>query len=403
MPRVIIVGAGIAGSVLAYWLDKYGFHVVVIERSPPGNESGQVIDVEGSAEEIVKRMGLLEQIQSRVTHEAGIRFVDESGREFGRFPAGNSGISKEIEIMRPALADILLAAADSFPHVEFRNNRTVQSIHQTHSKVLVEIKERGNENLSQEEFDILVACDGLRSPTRDMILPKSQRESCVKSVNAFAAFFSIPAEPRDRPWATSFSRPGRRAAFLKPQTEKESSAYLTVAKHDQRLRDARESRDVKRQKDIVAEIFEGQGWEVERIVKGMMETKNFYFEEISQVKLEKWSQGRCVLLGDTAYCPSPLTGQGTKLAILGAYILAAKLVKDIDNPEKAFEQYDKDMRPYVNKLQPIPLGGYLPKLLNPDTAWGVWILRTIVSWLSWFKVWKYVPVPGNESYTLPEL
>ncbi len=402
MPRVIISGAGIAGTVLAYWLGKHGFQVLVVERSSSNNQSGQIIDVEGPAQEIVKRMGVLDEIQSKVTHEAGIRFFDDSNRVFAMFPVGRTGISNEIEIMRPALAGVLLSAADSFPNVEFRYGSIVQSLRQTESKVIVDIQEKGKDTVSQEEFEMLIACDGLRSTTRDMILPSFERKSCVKSVNAFAAFFSLPAEPQDRPYGNLYVGPGRRSALTKPWTEKETSAYLTCCKFDQKLRDARESRDVELQKRTVAAIFQGLGWETDRLVKGMMEAQNFYFEEISQVMLAKWSHGRCALLGDTAYCPSPLTGQGTNLAILGAYVLASKIVKNTGNPTEAFEQYEKDMRPYVSKVQPIPLGGYLPLLLNPDTSWGIWILRIIISWISSLQPWKYFPDVKNVPYDLPD-
>ena len=388
--------------MLAFWLGKHGFQVVVLERSASDNQSGQIIDVEGPAQEIVKRMGVLEEIKSKVTHEAGLRFVDDSNREFARFPVGETGISNEIEIMRPALASVLLGAADSFPNVDFRYGCTIQSVRQSDSEVIVDIRERVKDAVSQEEFDILVACDGLRSPTRDMILPPSQRQSCVKSVNTFSAFFSIPAELQDRPYANIYSAPGRRSALTKPLSDKETSVYLNYCKFDQKLRDARDSRDVKLQKETVARKFQGMGWETDRLVKGMMESTNFYFEEISQVVLPKWSQGRCVLLGDTAYCPSPLTGQGTNLAILGAYVLASKIVKDAANPTEAFEQYEKDMRPYVNKVQPIPLWGYAPLLANPDTSWGVWITQFLLSWVSWFQPWKYFPDLKNVSYDLPD-
>ncbi|KAK4697739.1 hypothetical protein P7C71_g387, partial [Lecanoromycetidae sp. Uapishka_2] len=406
MPRVIISGAGIAGAVLAYWLGKNGFQVIVVERSLPDNQSGQIVDVEGPAREIVKRMGVLEEIQSKVTHEAGIRFVDDSSREFARFPAGETEASSEIEIMRPALTGALLGAADGLSNVEFRYGRTIKSLQQTESKVIVDIREKMKDTISKEEFDVLIACDGMRSSTRDMILPASMRKSCVKSVNAFAAFFSIPAEPQDRPFCNIHVAQGRRTALTKPWTEKETSAYLTYCKFDQKLHDMREARNVDLQKRTMAEIFKDHGWETDRLIKGMMETKNFYFEEISQVMLDKWSQGRCVLLGDTAYSPSPFTGEGTNLAILGAYILASKMVKDMENPTKAFEEYEKDMRPYVNKVQPIPLGGYAPLLVNPDTSWGIWMQRIILSWISWLQPWKYFPNAGKRgttSYNLPDL
>ena len=403
MPRVIISGAGIAGTVLAYWLGKNGFQVVVVERSLSSTQSGQIIDVEGPAQEIVTRMGLMEDIKSKVTHEAGIRFVDDSSQEFALFPVGRTGISNEIEIMRPALAAVLFAAADKLPNVEFRNGCTIQAIQQSVSEVIVDIHHKASGAISQEHFDMLVASDGLRSPTRDLILPISDKESCLKSLKIFAAFFSIPAKPHDRPYATLYQAPGRRAVFTKPWTEHETSAYLTYCKYDQSLHDARESREVNLQKTRLATIFEGLGWETDRLIKGMMEAENFYFEEISQVKLNKWSQGRCVLLGDTAYCPSPLTGQGTNLAILGAYVLASKLVKDRDNPTEAFEEYERDLRPYVNKVQPIPLGGYLPLLINPDTSWGLWIQRFVLRWISWLQPWKYFPDLKNVPYNLPDL
>ena len=402
MTRVIISGAGIAGTVLAYWLGKHGFQVVVIERSSSNTQAGQIIDVEGPAKDIVTRMGVMEEIRSQVTHEAGIQFFDEFSRVFATIPVDGSGFSNELEIMRPALAGVLLGAADSFPNVKFRYGCTIQSLRQTDSRVIVDIQDKAENTTSKEDFDILVACDGLRSTTRDMILPVDKRKSCLKSVNAFTAFFAIPAEPQDRPYGRLYSAPGRRAVFTKPYTEKETSAYLTLCKFDQKLHDARESRDVGLQKETVAEVFQGLGWETDRLVKGMMETQNFYFEEISQVMLDTWSQGRCVLLGDTAYCPSPLTGQGTNLAILGAYVLASKLVKDAEDPTTAFDEYEKDMRPYVNKVQPIPLGGYLPKILNPDTRWGIWINRFILSWISWLQPWKYFPDVKNKPYILPE-
>ncbi|KAL8661280.1 MAG: hypothetical protein Q9168_008403 [Polycauliona sp. 1 TL-2023] len=410
MPRVLISGAGIAGTVLAYWLAKHNFQIILIERSLSNTQAGQIIDVEGPTQEIVSRMGLMDQIKSNITHEAGIRFVDDSGSEYARVPAGQTvvGISNEIEIMRPALAGILLEAAEAWRgNVEVRYGCTVKGIRQLEKGVVVDVLDKGTGKVGQERVDFLVAADGLRSRTRDLIFPTSSSEevgSCVQSLKVFAAFFSIPAEPQDRPWATIYQSTGRRTVFTKPWNETETSAYLTCAKYSNELHEARESRDVEKQKEAVKKVFEGLGWETERILKGMMETGNFYFEEISQVKLPKWSHGRCVCLGDTAYCPSPLTGQGTNLAILGAYVLASKLVdKDnTDDPVKAFEEYEHDFRPYVDKVQPIPLGGYLPFLINPDTSWGLWILRFVVGWVTWLQPWRVLPDMKNVAYQLPD-
>ncbi|MCJ1279403.1 hypothetical protein MMC21_007227 [Puttea exsequens] len=199
MPPVTISVAGIAGTVRAYWLGKNGFQVVVVEQSLSNDQPGQIIDVDEPAQGIVKRMGLMNEIQYEVTHEAGIRFVDDLNREFATFPAGKTEISNEIEIMRLDLAEVLLDAADSFPNVESCYGRIIQSLEQTDSKVIVNIQEKAKDTISKEVFEILIACDGLRSTIRDMILPTFERKSWLKSVSAFAAFFSTPAEPQDRP------------------------------------------------------------------------------------------------------------------------------------------------------------------------------------------------------------
>jgi len=91
---------------------------------------------------------------------------------------------------------------------------------------------------------------------------------------------------------------------------------------------------------------------------------------MGQVRLDRWSQGRVVLLGDAGYCPSPLTGLGTSLALVGAYILAGELASatatttDDAALQHAFDRYESRMRPYVEQGQELPPGGadgYAPR------------------------------------------
>ena len=402
--HVLIVGGGVAGPVLAYWLGKHNYKVTVLERSLEQTQLGQVIDIEGPSQEIVSRMGILEKIREASTHEAGINFMDESGKVVGTFPAGQAaGATKEIEIMRPRLAEILFSASDGLDNVEYRYGYTASLIEQKDTHVQVEIKHVTTEVCSTSEFDMVVACDGLRSRTRDLILPEASRQAAIKSLQVYIAFFAIPFQPQDKPFSRLLNLPGRRNVFIKPINDTISSAYLGVAKYDEELSEARSSRNVQRQKEAIAKRFEGCGWETERMRKAMMETDNFYFEEISQIKVDQWSNGRCVLLGDTAWCPSPLTGQGTNAAILGAYVLANSIISHDGDPQKAFEAYEQDLRPYIEKIQSIPLGGQAPKLVNPDSSWGLWIQRSFVGLVSSLGLYKYLPETKVEFEKMPEL
>ena len=102
--------------------------------------------------------------------------------------------------------------------------------------------------------------------------------------------------------------------------------------------------------------------------------------------MKKWStQGRILCLGDAAYCPTPLTGMGAPLAILGAYTLAGELTqinKDATRIPEAFEQYEKVYRPHVEDAQWIPLGNLMPGMMLPSSWFGVTVLRTVFATLS---------------------
>lgn len=114
----------------------------------------------------------------------------------------------------------------------------------------------------------------------------------------------------------------------------------------------------------------------------MMKADNFYSDELIQVKLPTWSKGRVALVGDSAWAPTPFTGQGNQLAIIGAWVLAQELSR---NPSpQAFEKYEERLRAYVEDSQKIPLGGYAPKLVVPETRLGIWVFRTFFRIMAWF-------------------
>jgi 2-polyprenyl-6-methoxyphenol hydroxylase-like FAD-dependent oxidoreductase len=73
---VLISGASIAGPALAYWLDRYGFDVTVVERAPTVRSGGYPIDVRGTAIDVVDRMGLLPHVQAAHIASRELRFVD---------------------------------------------------------------------------------------------------------------------------------------------------------------------------------------------------------------------------------------------------------------------------------------------------------------------------------------
>ncbi len=110
-----------------------------------------------------------------------------------------------------------------------------------------------------------------------------------------------------------------------------------------------------RQKAILFERFKDFGWETPRLLAYLEQASDFYFGELAQVQMPTWSKGRIVLVGDAAYSPSPRSGQGTSLALVGAYVLAAELARQRSDHATAFLRYEERMRPFVALNQALAL------------------------------------------------
>jgi len=183
------------------------------------------------------------------------------------------------------------------------------------------------------------------------------------------ALYTIPYEAADEDWCRAYTAQGGRSVNMRPRHGEVTGAYLIVRSEDSnrlgRL-------PVEQQKEEFQKMFAGVGWETERALRGMETTEDWYATSLAQLKMSRWSKGRVVLLGDAGYCPSPLTGKGTTLAYTGAYILAG-CIATYPHYREALEHYEKDLRPFVDKLQALP--PFVPDIALPMSEWGVWLLR----------------------------
>jgi 2-polyprenyl-6-methoxyphenol hydroxylase-like FAD-dependent oxidoreductase len=118
----------------------------------------------------------------------------------------------------------------------------------------------------------------------------------------FIAFFSIPKGETDSDWRRWFHAPGRKGIMVRPSDQKDRSTIFmsVINEKDERLLKvaAKGREDIDAQKRLMNEYFADAGWETNRILEGMMQTDDFYYDLVGQVKMEKWSKGRVVLLGD---------------------------------------------------------------------------------------------------------
>jgi len=364
--KVLVSGASIAGPTLAFWLTRYGFDVTVVERSKSLRLGGQNLDVRGAGRAIIRMMGLEEQILAANTGEIGLQFVNSENKVQAAFPAdGPDSFTSEAEILRGDLVNILYDSTKG--NVKYIFGKYITAIDQHEDSITVTYNQGDS-----EVFDLLIAADGVRSATRQLIFGD---EPEIKFVGLYNAWYTIPKKETDTQWARWYTAPGSRVMMIRPDnqgTVRASFSFLSDDTSYQKLSNSE-------QKKILKEKLSGAGWEAKRLAEEIEKNNDVYFDSVSQVLAPRWFNKRAGMIGDAAYCPTPLTGMGTTLAITGAYLLAGELARN-GKHEDAFAAYEKRMRPFVEDVQRLPPG--VPWLAHPKSKFGVAVVNTVAGILA---------------------
>ncbi|MER8046107.1 FAD-dependent monooxygenase [Streptomyces sp. NPDC094032] len=368
---VLISGASIAGPALALWLHRYGFVPTVVERAPALRTGGYKVDLRGSAIELCERMGVLAEVRAASTDMAGGSYVDARGRTVGELPAEILGGRAEgdDELMRGDLAGILYEKTRQ--DVEYLFGDSIASLHDDGEGVDVTF-----ESGTRRRFDLVVGADGMHSHTRRLVFGEESRFR--EHLGAYVSIFTAPNRLDLDRWETYHARPDKLICVYSTSGEAAGTAKnLFVFATPAEL--AYDHRDTAAQKRLLADAFAGDDWEIPRLIADAADADDFYFDAIATIHLDRWSQGRVVLLGDAAHCTSPASGQGTGLALTGAYVLAGELAAAGGDHVVAFTAYETLMRPGVELNR--RLAHKMAKQMTVPSRWKIalrlFLLRTL--------------------------
>ncbi len=343
---VLMSGASIAGPALAYWLDRYGFDVTVVERAPAVRSGGYPIDVRGTAIEVIDRMGILSPVRAAHIDSRELRFVDAQGRVIGTIPpydlTNNQG--GDVELPRGALTTILYNLTQERP-IRYRFNDSIETLQDDGSGV--EIHFRSGE---RHRYDIVIGADGLHSRTRGLVFGPEQQFNHY--LGHCFNIFSMPNDMGLSHGGIIYGEAGRTAGAFAVRDSEKIFAFLIFASDAPPF-----GADLGSEEQYLrtAAAFAGAGWEVPRLLQVMRQADDLFFDTVSQIRMPVWSSGRIALVGDAAYAPSFRSGQGTSIALVGAYVLAGELASH-DDPSRAFASYERIARPFVEANQALATG-----------------------------------------------
>jgi len=343
---VLISGASVAGPALAYWLDRYGFEVTVVERATAIRSGGYPIDIRGTAMAVIERMGLRPAVAAAHIASRGLTFVDADGKTIGTVPiydlTGNEA-GRDVELPRGELTTLLYGLTRN-GRVRYRFQDSVEALHDDGAGVDVQFRDG-----ERRRYDVVIGADGIHSNTRRLVF--GPEAPFIRDLGAAFNLFSLPNDLGLSHGAVVYAEPGRTAVVMAVRDSPQLFAMLTFVTETAPLA---APLDKVAQIERTAAVFAGGGWEVPRLVAAMKRADDLYFDSVSQIRMPRWSQGRVALVGDAAFAPSFRSGQGTSLALVGAYVLAGELSVHQD-PADAFAAYERTHRPYVEANQALAI------------------------------------------------
>lgn len=337
--NILVIGAGIAGPAVCYWLKRFGFSPTLIEKSANLRKGGHALDVRGVAIDLVKRMGIYEKICNMRTQVEFGRYIDTQGHilheEKGERFCYREG--EDVEIVRGDLVQILIDAIEGVP---CHFNQSIDRINQREGDVEVQFKDG-----RIEYYDLVIGADGLHSTTRRMVFDKDEYK--LNNLGACFSVFSIPNYLSLNHTEVQCEANQKLISITSDENPKIATAIFSFRAQNI----LNNMRDEKEQKRFLRDTFQDFGWETSKVLELMSESDDFYFDSATQVKMKSWTKGRVALLGDAGYSASPISGQGNNLALVGAYVLAGELKQAGGNYIRAFNRYNELLHPFVEANQ----------------------------------------------------
>ena len=337
--NILIVGAGIAGPTLAYWLLRAGHTPTLVERAPELRRGGYLIDFWGAGFDVADKMGIVPEMMSKGYRIGEVRQVDDDGKRITSFDPeifvrGTGG--RYVSIARSDLASIVYGALNG--RVETIFGESVRALDDDGARVRVTFS-----GGTTRDFDLVVGADGLHSRVRRLAFgPDEQFET---HLGIKVAAFDVTGYPaRDDLAVVMYTGVGFQVTRLAMRDD--LTMFLFTFRDDEDVPD-----DVEAQQATLRSRLAGAGWETPAILESMPRAKTFYFDRVSQIRMPRWSAGRTVLLGDAAACVSLLAGQGAALAMIEAYVLSAALARANGDHVEAFAEYERDLAPFVLSKQ----------------------------------------------------
>ena len=359
---ILISGAGIAGLTLAYWLKSFGFNPTIVEHAAKLREGGYAIDFWGAGFDVAERMGILPDLDKADLKIPEVTVVDEKGKRkcgvnYTKLKKLMNG--RAFTLLRSDLSKIIYNHLDKDIDLIFGDSIT--RIEQSPTEITITYRSG-----KIGHFNLVVGADGLHSNVRNLAF--GDESKFEKFYGYYTSSYTIEDNLLDSTAFLMYNVPGKQTAIYSTEKSKTTTTFF-IFTSPQEI--PYPHHDIEVQKKVLRNEFKYVGWRCPDLLSKMDTAPDFYFDVVSQIQISHWSKDRITLVGDACDCPSLLSGQGSTLAMVGAYILAGELKEANGNYKTAFEQYENIFKPFIENKQKTAQG--FAKSFVPQSRFGIWM------------------------------
>ncbi len=337
--KILIVGGGIAGCTLAFFLKKYGFSPTIVEEAPAFKRLGFLIDLRRVGLHVASKMGLREKLETLAIPMKWATWMDIHGKVITRFDMEKT--FKQYDGLPINRGDLHLTLYDSVKKdVTFRFGQTVTSITQDADNVHVVFS-----NDETDTFDILIGAEGFHSDIRTNVFGEGFEKYLGQSFFAFIIPNRLGRSLTKKDEVINIRGPEFFLTYGMFSPDRlEVGSYLI-----QREKVYAEI-PVQKRREYLLKHYGNYDQIYRDVLESIKKDEYIYQGDLSQVVMPTWHKGRVCLLGDAAYSLTLATGMGASMAMAGAYILANEL-KEKSQYADAFSSYEKQLRKEIERLQ----------------------------------------------------
>ncbi|AXG81842.1 FAD-dependent monooxygenase [Streptomyces paludis] len=340
--RALVVGLGISGIASALRLHQAGWEVTVLEKAGERRRGGYFIGVFGTGLAAAERMGI--ELPNRVSDELTTYNVDRAGR---RTRAMNFTDAVPGRVRPVTRGDIEDAAFDALPaEVAIRFSSVPAALRQVDGGVEADIEDLASAEVTTERFDLVVGADGLRSTVRRLVFGSD--EGRLHRLGYVLAACALPdAVPGYRGTDGLVLSEEGRSAWVFPFADRPPTLLFNYRPDDIDAEFTRPPVDSLRAAFGPEPTGETLGWLLDRFEQA----PDHLFDTPEQVRLDRWHEGRVVLVGDAAWCLTLYSGMGAATGLAGADLLGTLLERHPGDVPGALREWEARLRPFIEYHQ----------------------------------------------------